>query len=241
MASIQEKTLGSKVMLFDPTFFAEPDANLFSRHFWATQNKIIGQAFGRGTTFFFQHQQQEFVLRQYLRGGLVGKVLTNQYLFTGLQRTRAWQEFYLLQLMQQQGLPCPKPVAALVERLGVYYQASIILAKIPNAEDVFTQLLTAPVAQQNWQHIGYTIKRFHQAQIYHHDLNIHNVMLDSDQQAWLIDFDKCSQRTGEQWKQANLDRLYRSLQKERQRKNIYWQQADWKALLSGYNSSSFKG
>lgn len=236
MPNIQEKMLDSQVMLFDREYFTEPSPEIFAAHYWSSQNKVLGKALGRGTTVFFEYQEQEFVLRQYLRGGLIGKVLHDQYLFTGIENSRAWQEFHLLQVMLQQGLPCPTPVAALVTKVGIYYRAAIILGKIPQAQDVFTQLLTAPLDEKIWQHIGHTISRFHQAQIYHHDLNIHNVMLDNQQQAWLIDFDKCTKKVGEKWKQDNLARLKRSLQKEQKLKNIHWQESDWQGLLIGYHT-----
>ena len=55
-------------------------------------------------------------------------------------------------------------------------------------------------------------------------------------EVWLIDFDKCEQRTQDtQWKQANIDRLKRSLDKE---SNLHPQftvsDAQWRTFLEGY-------
>ncbi|WP_158972537.1 3-deoxy-D-manno-octulosonic acid kinase [Paraglaciecola sp. L3A3] len=234
MPNIQEKTNGAHVILFDSTYFDTPEAEIFTDQFWSNQNKIIGQATGRGTTYFFKHQNGEYVLRHYLRGGLVGKILDGQYVFTGLHRTRAWKEFNLLHHMANLGLPCPTPIAAQIKRVGLYYQADIILCKIPQAKDVFNILLEKSISPDIWQKIGQTIAKFHQQQIYHHDLNIHNIMLDHNNKAWLIDFDKCSVKQGEKWKSANLSRLHRSFEKEQRLKNIYWSENDWLALQTGY-------
>ncbi|MGJ8679126.1 3-deoxy-D-manno-octulosonic acid kinase [Paraglaciecola sp.] len=236
MPNIQEKTLGSQIILFDPKHFAEPTPKLFSGEHWAAENKIIGQATGRGTTYFFKHQDQEYVLRHYLRGGLIGKILDDQYMFTGIQNTRSWQEFNLLQHMINLGLPCPTPIAAMVTKKGLHYSADIILAKIEQAKDVCNILLTQEIPQETWRDIGKTIAQFHQHNIYHHDLNIHNIMIDKTNKVWLIDFDKCGVKQGTDWQPNNISRLHRSLEKEKRLHNIYWQDSDWQALLAGYDS-----
>ncbi len=78
----------------------------------------------------------------------------------------------------------------------------------------------------------------HNAQVNHTDLNIHNILIDDQQQVWIIDFDKCYQQSGEAWKQGNLDRLKRSFVKEVGKRDISWQQGDWQPLLEGYQSKS---
>ncbi|MGL5250701.1 MAG: lipopolysaccharide kinase InaA family protein, partial [Enterovibrio sp.] len=88
------------------------------------------------------------------------------------------------------------------------------------------------------QQIGRVIRQMHDASVCHTDLNIHNILLDSHEQCWLIDFDKCGERQGEGWKLDNLARLKRSFAKEREREAILWQQSDWHALLAGYNEQS---
>ncbi|MDU0353458.1 3-deoxy-D-manno-octulosonic acid kinase [Paraglaciecola aquimarina] len=195
----------------------------------------MAKATGRGTTYFFEHQSKQFVLRHYLRGGLIGKVLDQQYVYTGLQRTRAWQEFTLLKHMTSLGLPCPTPIAAHIKKIGIYYRADIILSKIPQANDLYNLLQSTHIDSEIWRHIGQTIAKFHRQQVYHHDLNIHNIMLDASNQAWLIDFDKCSIKHGNKWKKANLARLHRSFEKEKANKGIEWSNSDWQHLLAGYH------
>ena len=41
-----------------------------------------------------------------------------------------------------------------------------------------------------------------------------------NKKCWLIDFDKCGQKSGDSWKQGNLERLHRSFVKEVGRMNI---------------------
>jgi 3-deoxy-D-manno-octulosonic acid kinase len=237
MAIIQQKTINSHVMLFDEEHFPKPIPEMFTSQYWQTQNAITGQAKGRGTTYFFQHHNNEYVLRHYRRGGSIGKVLSDQYLYTGLEQSRAWQEFKLLQYMKTLDLACPTPIAAMLNKSGLYYQADIISTKIPFAQDLHNILLDRILTTDVWQKIGQTIAEFHNNQIYHHDLNIHNIMLDAKHGVWLIDFDKCGIKQGENWKKLNLARLKRSFEKEQRLHNIHWQLADWQMLMSAYNGA----
>ena len=38
--------------------------------------------------------------------------------------------------------------------------------------------------------VGKTIKKFHEKAIYHPDLNVENIMIDDDENVFLLDFDK---------------------------------------------------
>lgn len=236
--TIQQKTFDSHVILFDAEHFSAPIPKMFTGQYWRTLDAITGQAIGRGTTYFFQHKKNEYVLRHYRRGGLVGKILSDQYLYIGLERSRAWQEFKLLQHMITLNLTCPTPIAAMLKKSGLYYQADIISIKIPYAQDLHHLLLEKSLTSDVWQKIGQTIAKFHNHQIYHHDLNIHNIMLDAEHRVWLIDFDKCGIKQGNNWKESNIARLKRSFEKEKRLRNIHWQQPNWEILVSAYNAAA---
>ena len=56
--------------------------------------------------------------------------------------------------------------------------------------------------------------------------------------AWIVDFDKCGFRTGDEWKAGNLARLQRSLRKElRLDGKFRWSEGDWQAFLEGYRGN----
>ena len=74
----------------------------------------------------------------------------------------------------------------------------------------------------------------HDAGVNHTDLNIHNILLDTSQNVWIIDFDKCGHQAGDDWKEGNLNRLKRSFLKEVNKRQIQWQEPDWEPLLQGY-------
>lgn len=235
MPDVQQTTINNSTIIFDAQIFAAPEVAIFDGQYWQAKDRIIGTATGRGTTYFFRHNQQELVLRHYRRGGLIGKVINDQYLFKNLEETRAWQEFRLLAHMQTLALPAPAPVAAKVTRHGPVYRADIIIKRIGDSQDVFTLLCRSALAEHTWLAIGACIRRFHNHDIYHHDLNIHNIMLDKQQKVWLIDFDKCSLKSNTSYKMANLARLKRSLCKEYSKQpQFYFNEANWQALLAGY-------
>ncbi|WP_340679490.1 3-deoxy-D-manno-octulosonic acid kinase [Paraglaciecola sp.] len=235
MANIKQKTIGNSTLLYLDNYLPEISVEMFEAQYWQAQNKIIGQAEGRGTTFFFRENNHDFVLRHYRRGGLIGKFIEDLYFFSGLAKTRAFVEMHLLNTMYAKQLPVPQAVAARVVRRGLFFRADIILQKIPQASDLFTILLEQQVPATIWHKIGVVIRQLHRQQIYHHDLNIHNIMLDNDDKIWLIDFDKCGQRAGETWKADNLQRLQRSLYKElAKHPDFKWQTQDWLLCLEGY-------
>jgi 3-deoxy-D-manno-octulosonic acid kinase len=240
MPTVEQKTLNSDVILYATEHFAQPLATHFSADYWQSKQAITGQASGRGTSYFFQYNTHEYVLRHYRRGGLIGKILNDSYLFTGVAQSRPWQEFKLLQHMQQLNLPSPEPVAALLRKKGLYYQADLISLKIANAKDLYQILLSQPLDSDSWQKIGNCIAQFHNQQIYHHDLNIHNIMLDNQIQPWLIDFDKCAIKSGSNWKSSNIARLKRSFEKEQKLNQIHWQESDWLNLLMAYQNTLAK-
>ena len=212
-------------------------AEWFDIAHWHKQNAVTGQSKGRNITWFIGHENDEWVLRHYYRGGIVAKLLHDQYLYTGFENTRCYQELNLLEQMYQQDLPAPKPIAARVIKQGLFYRADILTEKIPHTENLAQRLRQENFSEADWHSVGALAARFHQSGIYHPDLNVHNILVDNDFKFWLIDFDKCDNRVGEtSWKQANLARLERSFYKESQLHNeFHFSPLNWQWLLQGYN------
>jgi len=212
--------------------------NWFDIEFWKKQNAVTGSSVGRNVTWFVGHQNDEWVLRHYYRGGLIENILGDKYLFLGNPKTRCYRELELLELMFQQGLPVPKPIAARIKRFGLYYRADILIEKISNALDLVAILSKEALTESEWHLVGAMIGKFHEAGIYHSDLNAHNILLDSNRKAWLIDFDKCDKRpVAHQWQQANLARLLRSFNKESLlNETFHFDKQAWQWLMDGYEN-----
>ncbi|WP_332399031.1 3-deoxy-D-manno-octulosonic acid kinase [Vibrio metschnikovii] len=229
-----EQQTNNTTYWYDPTLLIEPVEQAFCLSFWDNQQAIIGSARGRGTTWFLQGQQASFALRHYHRGGLLGRWIKDHYCFTGWQNTRAYQELHLLAWLSEHGVNVPAPVAAKVERHGLTYQADILVQKLDNANDLVAILAENQLQPNQLERIGQEIRKMHDAGVNHTDLNIHNILIDSEQRVWIIDFDKCRKQTHSAWKQKNLQRLQRSFNKEHLLGNIKHSEQQWQQIVSGY-------
>ena len=221
---------------YDADIFKNIDDVSFNSHVWAQRSSIVGFAEGRGTTFFVQHQGQDFVLRHFQRGGFIAKMSKEKYVWLGLRFSRAWQEWKLLENMLEKGLPVPQPAAVNVERTGLLYTADIMMHRIPNARTLMHILKVEELAEGHWIAIGSVIRRFHEEGVYHADLNANNIMLDEGGRCYLIDFDRCGIRKPKlKWQKENLLRLKRSLNKSsKNEEDFNFSDVNWRSLLRGY-------
>ena len=221
--------------MFDDSLIDENIECCFDAEYWKSANKVVGSATGRGTTWFVQLPKLQGALRHYRRGGVFGKLISDHYFFTNWQKTRSIAEFNLLNVLKKHDVNVPKPIAARVIKRNFCYQADLLSEKIPNAQDLVDVLQQRELTPLEYTTIAIQIKKMHQAQVNHTDLNIHNILLDDQGKAWVIDFDKCYQQSGEQWKDANLQRLLRSFRKELNKRQIKWTEKEWAILLNAYS------
>ncbi len=141
----------------------------------------------------------------------MARLSEHRYLWTGLERTRAFRELRLTAELFARGLPVPHPVAAGVTRHGPTYSAALITVRLPGARSLADRLNDADPALLEC--VGATVRRFHDAGLDHVDLNARNLLVDAQGKVWLIDLDRCRLRSPGQWQEANLQRLGRSLAK----------------------------
>ena len=168
----------------------------------------------------------------------MARISRDLFLAQAVAQSRAMAEFTLLRMLRQRGLPVPRACAALHRSAGLFYRAEIIIELLPDATDIAALLHgVRPLNSSEWQRLGQAVRDLHDAQVFHADLNCHNLMLDAQGAAWIVDFDKCAFRAGEAWKAANLERLLRSLRKERRLEpSLHWDEAQWPQFLAGYHS-----
>jgi len=158
------------------------------------------------------------ILRHYCRGGVPSRLTKDQFIFSGFRRCRCYQEMMLLNTMWQANLPVPKPIAAKCQRRGLFYKADLIMAEIGNTKTLAETLSQASLSNSAWMKIGQVIHQFHTYGIEHVDLNANNILIDSNEDVFLIDFDRCKQRKiSPRWAEQGLKRLERSLEKEKAR------------------------
>lgn len=190
---------------------------------------------GRGSAWFIEADSLSAVLRHFSRGGLPRHLIEKHYLFTGRHRVRSVAEFLLLHELSERGLPVPRPIACGYRlRAGLTYCAAILMERIPDARPLSDYV--EPDDESLWIQAGVCIRRFHDAGVYHADLNCMNILVAD--QIYLIDFDRGALRPKgagvAAWKQKNLDRLLRSVNKCLAGVDGAVRDRLWKGLLQGY-------
>ncbi|MEZ5496104.1 MAG: 3-deoxy-D-manno-octulosonic acid kinase [Gammaproteobacteria bacterium] len=213
-------------------------AEWFDDKFWLNNGRLLGASSGRGSAWMVKSGNTKMMLRHYYRGGVPAKFNKDKYFWSSLDKTRSFKEFRLLQKLQQLELPTPQPVAAQSCKKGLFYQANILIEYIPNTQ-VFSQLLNTDSNIEIWNSIGKTIALFHQKNVYHADLNAHNILIENEtNKIYLIDFDNCSIKNPKKsWQKANLKRLKRSIDKLTDESHQTENHKKWKSLKQSYFSA----
>lgn len=223
-------------ILHDPDYALDWTLDRFQPSAWAADGRPMQDAVGgRGTVVFVAAEQAELAIRHYRRGGMVGRFFEDHYLWLGPDRTRSFREWRLLAHLSQRGLPVPRPVAAAYRRQGWRYTADLITVRIAGAAPLSRHLQARSLPAEIWRRLGYCVRRFHDAGVCHADLTGHNLLLDDDGRPWLLDFDRGRIRHDGGWRQQNLARLRRSLDKiVREQPHTVFEARDWHSFMSGY-------
>ena len=229
---------GYGAILFDRTQLRQPDPAWFSPGHWGDAAQPVSEG-GRGGAWFLQTGEGDAVLRHYLRGGWMASLSRDGHLWRGINRVRSFHEFRLLRALRAKKLPVPLPFAAWYRREGLHYQAAILMQRLPGVRSLAA---LAREGEAPWEAAGELVARFHRAGLDHADLNAHNILFDGEGRGWMIDFDRSRLRipaTG--WREANLQRLHRSLRKRRGARGIEQVDADFARLRAAYDAAWKRG
>ena len=218
-------------------FEADFEKSWFDPGFWGERASPVAKG-GRGSAWFIESGDGDsLVLRHFCRGGLPGRFIRQEYLFLGADRVRSIAEFRLLDTLYQRGLPVPEPVAAGFDRCGfLFYRAQIIIRRIPGAYPLADY--TDKGHDAIWRSAGVCVRRFHDAGVFHADLNCMNILVAD--QVYLIDFDRGELKSGgsNEWKASNIDRLERSVAKFFTGSQADIKDGLWRAFLNGYDKGA---
>jgi 3-deoxy-D-manno-octulosonic acid kinase len=224
---------GRSNIVYDDALVSRIDESFFDAARWPEAATADGR--GRGKVLFIEYDGRQWALRHYCRGGLARRVSTDRFVWTGLDRTRSFCEWSLLEHLYRSALPVPRPVAARVVRQGTLYTADLITERIPDVRTLSDCLSATTLGPDIWRSVGQMIARFHSAGVCHADLNAHNIQIDTQNRLFLLDFDRGRiMDTSGRWRQSNLDRLHRSLTKLLSQGAIRFCDADWSSLMDGY-------
>jgi 3-deoxy-D-manno-octulosonic acid kinase len=229
-------------MLYDTSRVAGLSADWFEARYWVARREVEAYARGRGAALYIKSAEgKRYVLRHYRRGGVVAHIAGDRFLWGSEQRTRPFVEWQLTYRLHRAGLPVPAPIAARYRRRGALYTGDIITERLAVVGSLTSCLATGALSVLTWVAIGRCLRRFHDLGVCHADLNAHNVLL-SEESVYLVDSDRCRLRAPGMWRDANLVRLRRSLEK------VTWAlprerfgESDWHALLDGYRQTAAAG
>jgi len=228
-------------ILYDKAIINQISAEHFMAGGWPHAEILTGplRSGGRGNTMFVGNVPRQFVLRHYMRGGLIGKLIRDSYMFSDEERTRSFMEWRLLDKLASNNMNVPRPAAACYRRRGTFYTADIITVRIPDVVSLSEYIALDDRDEAFWQSLGKAIWEFHEAGVYHADMNAYNIQVDKDGDVWMLDFDKGALRPPGSWQQETLSRLHRSLKKvHRLDPKLYFSAASWEQLLEGYFKAS---
>ncbi|SOB76696.1 3-deoxy-D-manno-octulosonic acid kinase [Marinobacter sp. LV10R510-11A] len=206
----------------------------FDPVFWGEQAVIVTKG-GRGAAWFVHAPCGELVLRHFCRGGLPGRYIRRAYVFTHTDAVRSLAEFRLLNKLLKKGLPVPEPIAAgYCLRGPLLYHASLIIRRIPDAVPL-SECVRDVSSGETWHAAGACVRRFHNAGVFHADLNCMNILVAD--QVYLIDFDRgrmMPEQAADGWKAKNISRLERSVKKCLEQLGAEERTQLWQDFLAGY-------
>lgn len=221
---------GATALLYDADVFAAPP----SPDWLETAGRVASERAGRGQIHLLQTPDGIGVHRVYRRGGRIMVLFGDRYLYQGMERARPIREFRILAALSAQGLPVPRPLLARVTRQGLIYRGDLLTAAIADTETL-AERLRRQAEDIPWSAIVAAIAEVHHANVWHADLNAHNILIDQNQRAWVIDFDRAEIRAPKLiWREENLERLRQSLQKIQGARWMASFEPRWQQVLDQY-------
>lgn len=221
----------------NPDFTWQFEYEHFEPDYWRHQPDFVATIGGRGGSSLIEIDGRKAVLRRYHRGGAAGELLHDQYFWAGQSLTRPWREWDILVRARKAGLPAPEPIAALAHRTYLWYRAALITAYLEDTEMLTQRLRREKLPEDGWYRLGLLIKRMHAAGIRHADLTSDNILMDSRDNFYLVDFDKARiMNQIDDWQWQPLYRFQRSMNKRHQQQALNFDEDDWQLLMDGYQS-----
>jgi 3-deoxy-D-manno-octulosonic acid kinase len=238
MGKPQTRIENAEITIHDPDRYPDFDAEWFDRDWWKAQGARTHSITGRGSVLMLDRGHETWVYRHYHRGGLVARLVYDEYFWTGAERTRPIREWRLLGALAGRELPAPRPVAARAVRSGLIYRADILTVLLPDTQPLSSMLGDVWQDSALWSRIGTMLAGFHRAGCDHPDLTAHNVLVDAGRRPFLVDFDNASLKPAGDWSGAGVARFRRSLMKVSHETGTEFDETAWTTLVAAYSDAS---
>ncbi len=152
-------------------------------------------------------------VKQYFRGGVLGKVLRDGY----VSAARFGRELAAGEILRRRGLPVPAALALVIETRGLLCRAWLVSELIDGVTTLGAALGAAfpRTRRRLLRDAGAAIRRMHDSGVAHPDLTLDNIVVDRDGRVLVLDFDRCTLTPWAARRRHNLFRLHRSALKAR--------------------------
>jgi len=150
-------------------------------------------AVARGKVLFGTlHSGERFVLRRYFRGGVIRYVSRDRFLKSLKGSYRPFEEFEIISALYLKGIAVPEPLFAVVQPGLVTYSGVIATAQVDGARNFLDLLpkLSAAAPSRLARMAGIEAAKMLRACVFHPDLHPGNIIITTDEQVVLLDFDK---------------------------------------------------
>jgi len=198
---------------YNSNVFSNFSNKLFNIDYISKEGLIKSVMDGRGKALELEYGGKSYFLKHYIRGGFVAKISYDRYIFNSLASTRAVKEYNFLNTMNDKGLPVPKAAALQVITNHFTYKADLITCKIENEGTLYEFIKDNKMTKALWNALSTTIEKFYQENVYHSDLNAKNIIIDKDNNFFLLDFDNSYFFYDKKLFTKSMFRLERSLKK----------------------------
>jgi 3-deoxy-D-manno-octulosonic acid kinase len=182
------------------------------------------------------------LLRAYRHGGLF-RALTRRVFFTW--PPRPFRELTITEEIRRRGIATVEVYGACVVPLGgPFYQGWLLTKELKHAQDLWAAFQSGLIRRTGVELVlavvARTLKILHREGVYHHDLNLKNILVRSESEGikvYIIDFDRAKLILGSlpiELAHQNLNRLRRSIWKLDPRREFV-SETDWRKFLSYYH------
>jgi 3-deoxy-D-manno-octulosonic acid kinase len=189
------------------------------RYAAATESaKLLG---GRAAAHVISVNGSKWIVRHYMRGGMIASLLGDRYVRSGTPRPVA--ELIVSEAARQRGIPTPAVRAAVVYEGGMFYRADIATSFIEGSADLAELTLGERAWPDDarvsaWRAAGAAIRMCFENGLLHPDLNLRNVIVergDSGVRAYVIDLDRAhlGDAVSASARQSMMSRFERSMRK----------------------------
>lgn len=177
--------------------------------------------------------EPDLVVRTLMHGGLLRHV--NEKKFLGPERSI--REIEISEYLLANAVRTPRILGMIIRESGPLAEISVISALVPGSLDLLTWLETPhPECPDVLMQAGRLMRQIHDLGVYHADLHVKNMLLDSETLLWILDLDKAHQFLSlpRFMKQMNLRRFIRSCRKWQKGGRIHLPENWQHHILDGY-------